>query len=74
MKTSALLTLFARREPTTDSVWLQHGDKSVTKNDLVLYSDPARLHEKARIPWHQSQARKRKTVMLNCYLWKLCFA
>lgn len=59
-------TLFARREATTDDIWIKHGPSRPLKRDLVIYEDRELTQEKARIPWHQEQARARKFVMLNC--------
>jgi hypothetical protein len=67
-------TLYARREATTDDTWIKYGPSRPLKRDLVLYEDPERIRETARIPWHQAQARARKWVMLNCARREITFA
>lgn len=69
--TAPLLTLFARREPTTDSFALSHGLKG--KRDVVYYRDREATEFAARIPWHYSNkpTKASKTCILNCYRWQL---
>lgn len=69
--TSSLLTLFARYEPTTDSVALAHQVKG--KRDVCLYKDEAATQLQGRYPWYMSgkPTRASKTCMLNCYRWRL---
>jgi hypothetical protein len=66
-----LIVLFARKEPTADDVSKQHGFSS--RMDTVLYRDKACTEVAARWPWFASNCpdRRFKTVMLNCWKWKL---
>ena len=66
-----LLTVFARREPTTDSVALAHGVKR--KKDTVFYRDAACTQTMARKPWYQSghPRRNSREVTLNCCRWQI---
>ena len=68
---STLITLYARYEPTTDSVALAHGVKG--KRDVCLYEDREATIPKARFPWHHSgkPTKASKQCMLNCYKWNL---
>jgi len=63
-----LLTLYARREPTTDVVSVAHG--CANRMDVVLYRDIARTQLVARYGWHLSTkpTKRQKTVMHNCWL------
>lgn len=66
-----MLTLYARKEPTQDSVAKALGLKG--KQDTVFYRDRACTQVMARKPWHQSGQPRRnsKRVTLNCYNWNL---
>lgn len=66
-----LITLYARKEPTTDQVALAHGQ--VHRTDTVLYEDEACQKPKARFTWFGSTSPRRgqKRVTLNCWQWKL---
>lgn len=66
-----LLTVFARREPTTDAVALAHGAKD--KRDTVFYRDALCTEVMARKPWYHSghPRRNSRNVMLNCYHWEI---
>lgn len=65
------LTLFAREEPTTDAVSIQHGMGH--RKDVVMYKDEGCTQLYVRWPWCYSGRPRRnsKQVMLNCYRWKL---
>lgn len=67
----SLLTLFAKKEPTTDVIAIQHGLSQ--KRDTVLYRDANCTDVAARWPWHYSSCPRRgqKRVTLNCYHWSL---
>lgn len=67
----SLLTLFVKKEPTTDSVAIQYGVKG--KQDAVIYSDRECTKLAARWPWHYSNCPRRgqKRVMLNCCQWNM---
>lgn len=67
------LTLFARKEPTADTVSIQHGLPH--KKDTVLYRDASCTDVVARWPWHYSNCPRRgqKQAMLNCFKWNLAW-
>lgn len=67
------LTLFAKKQPTTDSVSQQLG--LAEKQDTVIYRDRNCTKVAARWPWYLSNCprRSQKTVMLNCYRWNLAW-
>lgn len=67
----SLLTLYAKKEPTTDPVSIMHGHAA--RQDTVLYRDTACTQVAARWPWHLSNcpSRRQKRVMFNCYQWNL---
>lgn len=69
-----LLTLFARREPTTDAASIAAG--LTNKQDVVLYADKDCTKVEARWPWHFSNCptKRNKYVTLNCWRWKLEWA
>lgn len=73
MSSELPLTLYGRREPTTDSVAIQHG--LAHKQDVVLYADKACTKPYGRYSWHLSNRPRHnsKTVMLNCYRWRLAW-
>lgn len=65
-----LLTLYLRREPTTDSSWLKYGDGK-PKYDVQAYRDNATKDPIGRFMWCCTKPRKGcKTVELNCCRWK----
>lgn len=66
-----LLTLFARKEPTTDPVSIQYGQGH--KLDTVLYRDASCTILAARWPWYASNCprRNQKRVTFNCFRWNL---
>lgn len=66
-----LITLFAKKEPTADSVSIQHGLEK--KLDTVIYRDQECTQVIARWPWHYSNCprRNQKRVTLDCYNWNL---
>lgn len=69
-----LLTLYARREPTTDSASVATGLGH--KADVVLYADKDCTQAKVRWPWYFSNCptRRNKYVTFNCWRWKLEWA
>ena len=71
MATQSLLTLYARKESTTDPVSIQHGLGG--KRDAVFYRDPACTLVAARWPWHYASCPRfgQRRVRLNCYQWKV---
>ena len=69
-------TLYARREPTTDSVSIQYVPprQLARLRDVVLYRDAQATDRAARIPWHYTSSiprRSAKTIMLNCFRYRL---
>lgn len=65
-----LLTLFVRKEPTTDTIALNHGQNF--RRDVVFYRDEQCTQFVARWPWHNSPPRKsKKSITLNSYLWNM---
>lgn len=67
------LKLFARKEPTADTVAIQYG--LPRKQDTVLYRNAECTQVVARWPWYHSNCPRsgQKRVMLNCYQWKLAW-
>jgi len=68
-----LITVYAKREPTTDSVLKMYGGKSNGVYDVVVYKDKQCSNVFARIPWHYTSkpTRRNKYITLNCYKWRL---
>jgi hypothetical protein len=66
-----LITLFARKELTQESLSISHGLRQ--KMDTVIYRDKACKEVFVRWPWHLSNCpdRRFKRVTLNCYRWQL---
>ena len=66
-----LITLYARKEPTTDAIALSAGVRG--RQDAVLYRDRECTQLAVRWPWHYSSCPRRgqRRVMLNCYRWQL---
>lgn len=66
-----LITLYARKEPTTDPVSLAHGLGH--RKDTILYEDSACTRPKARFAWFLSQSPRRgqRRVTVNCWAWNL---
>lgn len=59
-------TLYARREPTNDTVLLKYKPGSKRK-DVVFYVDKGCTQFYARIPWyHTNCPRTRTRVTFNC--------
>lgn len=69
-----LLTVYARKEQTTDLLAVQHG--LAHKLDTVFYRDEKCTKLMARKPWHQSGHPRStsRVVTLNCYRWALSWA
>jgi hypothetical protein len=62
-----MLTVYARKEPTRDTLAIQH---KLDKKDVVFYRDEACTDRFCHWSWHLSPPRRnRKTVTLNCYRW-----
>jgi hypothetical protein len=69
---SGLITVYARREPTRDTVAQARAPKNRWK-DVVIYRDPACTQLFAVFPWWVAKrpTRASSRVMLNCYWWAL---
>ncbi len=66
-----LITLFARKEPTTDPVDIALGLQS--RKDAVFYRDRGCTERFVRWSWYLSSCprRGRKTVTLNCFKYRV---
>jgi hypothetical protein len=64
------LTLYLRREPTVDPVWLQYGE-GLTRWDVRCYSDLECQNLKGIFSWWHTNkpCRGCRTVILNCWRW-----
>lgn len=61
------LTLFLRREPSTNPQWSSAG-----LHDVCCYRDKAATDFVARFTWSYNRPRKGcKRVVLNCYRWNV---
>lgn len=67
----SLITLYARKEPTTDALSVSHGLRD--RKDTVIYKDKECTNLVARWPWYQSSCprRNQKRITLNCWPWNL---
>ena len=64
------LTLYLRREPTTDSTWLKYGTGE--RYDIQAYGDKDATDPVGRFIWSNTKPRKGcKTVVLNCFRWRV---
>jgi hypothetical protein len=65
-----LITLYARKEPTVDSVATSRGMK---RFDAALYEDKDCTKPSARWPWFYSSCPRfgQRTVRMNCALYRL---
>lgn len=64
-----MLTVYARKEPTTDHFAVAN---KLQRKDVVFYNDAACTKRFCHWPWHQSPPRRnRKTVTLNCNIWAI---
>ena len=72
MKRTFLLTLYARREPSADSVLLKYAPQA-KRFDVVFYADHKATQPKGRFMWFSAGNLRptHKTVMLNCYRWRM---
>lgn len=66
-----MITLYARKEATQDSIAILHGQ--AYRQDVVLYADKEGQEFKARWVWHLSSipTKRNKYVTLNCNKYKL---
>ena len=71
------LTVYVRRERTTDSVALQHLTSAQLETrshrDWVFYHDAEATSSYCRIPWYYSTGptKRNKWQTLNCYRYRL---
>jgi hypothetical protein len=69
-----MLTLYARREPTTDAETLRMcPDAARRRYDVVIYRDAAATARAGRYPWfYRSKPRRnQRFTMLNCWRYRL---
>ncbi len=69
-------TVYARHEPTDDSVAIQHLDPKTlaTCKDVVIYHDRNCSSRYARFPWFYNLSkptRRNRFVTLNCFRYRL---
>jgi len=69
-------TVYARHEPTTDSVAIQYLDARTlaTCKDVVVYHDRHCRSFFATFPWHYYKSkptRQNRYVILNCFRYRL---
>ena len=67
-----MLTLYARKEPTTDQLILKLWP-STKVQDVVIYCDKKCTKELSRHTWgnHKQLDKRNKYVFHNCYKYKL---
>jgi hypothetical protein len=68
-------TLFARKEPTTETLPRGAG-QTARKMDTVLYKDAQASEAAMRIPWHFNRStptKKQRTVFFNCHRYLLAW-
>jgi hypothetical protein len=70
MTEPGMFTLYARREPSTDDVLARYAPKA-RKTDVVLYTDAACTEPKARFRWDYAPTRRKRTIIFNCWRWRL---
>lgn len=71
-----MLTVYARKEPTTDAQQLKFlfaDDRELAKlRDVVIYKDRECTRRYATFRWDSNKPDKRnKYITLNCYQWRL---
>ena len=66
------LTLYARKEPSTDEILLKY-TPNAKKFDVVIYSDNRAQNKVCVYRWDLSNkpTRRNKYVMYNCFRYKL---
>ncbi|HJP90866.1 MAG TPA: hypothetical protein VJ875_02860 [Pyrinomonadaceae bacterium] len=71
----SLPTLYARREPTNDTVAIQYLDAKTLAscNDVIIYHDPDCSRFYANFPWFYNSKpdRRNRYVTLNCFRYRL---
>lgn len=68
-----LLTVYARKEPTTDETTLKY-DKKQRYFDIQIYKDKAATEKFARFPWYYTKSKptkKNKYLTINCFKYLL---
>lgn len=71
---NGLITIFARKEPTEDSIAKQYASKHALKNmkDVVFYRDAKLSIPFARWSWFNNPPRKgTQKVTLKCWNWSV---
>jgi hypothetical protein len=68
------ITLYARKEPTTDAVAIAHGEAD--RQDVCLYGDKGCTDLKARWAWHVSgiPTKRNKRITYNCFTYNIEWA
>jgi hypothetical protein len=73
----SLLSVYLRREPTTDKLLLEHASRYGVRIDRRKHADVAVYRDReckrpfVRYPWWQSRPdRRNKRVVLNCFPWR----
>lgn len=65
-----MMTLYLRREPTTDPL-IKSFDREDGHFDVQAYYDKACVNEAGRWMWHGDPPRPGcRKVFLNCYCWR----
>ena len=69
-------TVYARHEPTNDSVAIKHLDAKTlaTCKDVIIYHDRKCHRFYANFPWFYNQSkpdRRNRYVTVNCFRYKL---
>jgi hypothetical protein len=68
------MTLYARREPTTDPLCLKYCPPAQlgALRDVAIYKDPGATKPVARFAPHMTRPdRRNRFVNLNCHRWQL---
>ena len=67
-----MLTVYARKEPTTDATTLKYAPNE-KHFDIQIYKDKAATIPYARFPWHYKDkpTKRNKHITVNCFKWKL---
>lgn len=67
-----MLTVYARKEPTTDEVTLKYAPEQ-KRFDVQVYKDKAGKMPFARFMWHYKSipTKRNKYVTINCFKWAI---
>lgn len=66
------LTIYARKEPSTDEILLKYAPNQ-KEFDVAIYSDKLAQHKKCVIRWDLSSkpTRRNKWLTINCFRYRL---